>query len=111
MRLGVGDEEDPDVDTGPACELELASMEITVHVRRGTVNTQTKLIREKGEKDRWLTGRSWAWLERRGVAAGGEFWWQAMSKTTMIQRLEGIPACGTHRGEQVRHCRAIRGLG
>jgi hypothetical protein len=47
-------------------------MENTVQVRWGTVNTQMKLIGEKGEKDRWLTGRSWAWSERTGVAAGGE---------------------------------------
>jgi hypothetical protein len=86
-------------------------MEITVHVRWGTVNTQTKLVKEKGEKDRWLTGRSWAWSERTGVTAGGKFWWRAMRKMAMIQRLEGIPACGTRRGEQVGHYRAIHGLG
>jgi hypothetical protein len=27
-------------------------------------------------------------------------------KTASIQRLEGVPACGTHRGEQVGHCKS-----
>jgi hypothetical protein len=83
----------------------------TVQVRWGTANTQMKLVREKGEKDRWLTGRSWAWSERMGVAAGGEFWRRAVRKTATIQRLEGIPACATHREEHVEHLGAIRGLG
>jgi hypothetical protein len=110
-RPSGGDEEDPDADTGPACELKLESREGKNRSGGERRIHRRSSSEKKGEKDRWLTRRSWAWSERTGVAAGGEFWRRAVRKTATIRRLEGVPACATRREEHVEHRGAIRGLG
>jgi hypothetical protein len=93
-----------------------AVMELRIHcrhgqVRRGSTAMWRYLDGEIREMEQRLTGSSWAWSERTGVAARGEFWRRAMRETATIQRLEGIPACATRGEEHVEHRGAIRGLG